>query len=110
MFHLIIYAAIAGLVSLFSAALLRDVQQRVAAWLRQNGLKNSALMSAVVRLDSIGSAIRAGVKVVTRAQRTEVLMIERTYSINQIKDPELRAALQRTGHAEQDVITIFNTV
>jgi hypothetical protein len=108
MIHLIVYAAIAGLVSLFSVTLLKDVQQRVARWLRQNALEDSALMEAVVLLDSIGSAIRASVKVATRSQRTAILMIERTYSINQIKDAQLRAALRQRGHAEQNVLTLFN--
>jgi hypothetical protein len=111
MFDLIIYAVIAfgGLVSLVSVAMLKDVQQRVARWLRQNGLENSALMEAIVFLDKVGTAIRVRVKVVTRSQRTEILMLERTYSIHQVKDAQLRAALQQRGHAEQNVMTLFST-
>jgi hypothetical protein len=112
MYHLIIYAAIAafsGLVSLVSVSMLKDVHQRVARWLRQNGLENSALMDAIVLLDNVGTAIRGRVKVVTRSQRTEILMLERTYSIHQIKDPQLCAALEQRRHAEQNVMTLFST-
>lgn len=109
MYHLIIYAAIAALGALVSAALLKDVQQRVARWLRENGLANSALMDAVLFLDMVSTRIRAKVKIVTRSQRHEILMIERTYSIDQIEDARLRAALQQRGRAEQNVLSLFNT-
>jgi hypothetical protein len=108
MYHLIIYAAIAAFGALVSAALQKDVQQRVARWLREHGLANSALMSAVLFLDMVSTRIRARVKIVTRSQREEILMIERTYSIEQIKDAQLRAALQQRGRAEQNVLSLFN--
>jgi hypothetical protein len=108
-YHLIIYAIIAAFISLVSAALLKDVQQRVARWLRQNGLENSALMNVIIFLDMVGAAIRVSVKVMTRSQRTEILMLDRTYPIHQIKDAQLRAALEQRGHAEQNVITLFST-
>jgi hypothetical protein len=111
MYHLIVIviAIFAALSALVLASLSKDVQQRVARWLRANGLANSALMDAVVLLDRVGAYIRVGVKVVTQSQRTEILMLERTYSIEQIKDAQLRAALAQRGHAEQNVMTLFNT-
>jgi hypothetical protein len=112
MIDLIIYAVIAavgGLVSLVSVAMLKDVHQRVARWLRQNNLETSALMEAIVLLDQVGTAIRGRVKVVTRSQRTDILTLERTYSIHQIKDAQLRVALEQRGHAEQNVMTLFST-
>jgi len=112
MYHLIIYiicAVFAALSVLFLVTLLKDVQRQVARWLRENGLANSALMDAVVFLDRVGTRIRASVKVVTRSRRTEILMLERTYSIEQIKDAQLRAALEQRGRAQQNVMTLFNT-
>lgn len=109
MYHLIIYAVIAAFGGLVSVTLQKDIQQRVARWLRQNGLANSALMDAIVFLERVGTAIRATVKVTTRSQRTELLMIERTYSINQIKDTQLRAELEQQRHAERNVMTLFST-
>ena len=111
MLHLIFYAAaaaVAALSGLASVTLLKDIQQRVARWLRQNGLKDSALMDAVVFLEKVGTAIRAKVKVTTQSQRTELLMIERTYSIDQITDPQLRAELEQHRHAQQNVMALFS--
>lgn len=109
MLHLIVYAAAAAFGALLSASLMKDVQQRIARWLRENGLANSALMDAVVFLDKVGTRIRASVKVTTRSQRTEILRIEKTYSIDQIKDPGLRAALQQQGRAQQNVMSLIGT-
>ena len=109
MHKLLIAAAVAAFGALVSLALRRAVQQRVARWLRENGLANSALMDAVLLLDMVGTRVRARVKVVTRSYRQEILMIERTYSIEQIKDAQLRAALQQRGQAEQNILSLFNT-
>jgi hypothetical protein len=108
MYHLIVYAVIAAF-GLLSVTMQKDIQRRVARWLRQNGLAKSALMDAVVFLDMVGSAIRARVKVTTRSQHTELLTMEKTYSMDQIPDPQVRAALEQRGHAEQNVMTLFST-
>jgi hypothetical protein len=109
MYHLIIYAVVAAF-GLLSVTLQKDIQRRVARWLRQNGLAKSALMDAVVLLDRAGSAIRAKVKVTTRSQHTEILTMEKTYPISQVPDPQVRAALEQRGHAEQNVLALFSTV
>src|ERR1700742_396473 len=105
----LIIAAVIAFGALLSVTLLKDVQQRVARWLREHGLANSALMEAVVFLDKVGTTIRGRVKVTTRAQGTEVLALERTYSIDQIKDQNLRAELLQQEHAQQNVLSLFDT-
>lgn len=108
MIDLIVLGGLAALGALFAVTLSKDVQQRVAQWLREHGLANSALMDAVVYLEKVGSTIRASVRVMTRTQHTEILTLERTYSIDQIDDPAVRAALQQHDRAQQNVMTLFN--
>jgi hypothetical protein len=65
-------------------------------------------MDAVVYLDRVGSGVRGKVKVVTKTKRTEILVLVRTYAIEDIDDPTLRAALARHGQAYQNVMSLFN--
>ena len=107
MFHLIIFAVLAAFGALLSATLMTDVQRRIARWLRDNGLADSALMDAIVLLDKIGSGIKVSIRVAT-TQRSEVLTLEKTYSIDQIKDAGLRAELEQRQHAERNVMSLIH--
>jgi hypothetical protein len=109
MIHLIIYAIAAAIAAAIGASLSNDVKQRVASWLRQHGLAKSVLMDVVVLLDKVGSGIKARVRVTARNRTSEVLSIEKTYRYDQIKDPQLRAALNRGSHAEQNVLALVST-
>ena len=108
MIHLI-YLIAAALAVAFGASLSNGVRRRVASWLRQHGLAKSMLMDVVVVLDKVASGIKAKVRVTARNRPTEMLSIEKTYRYDQIKDPQLRAELQRRGHAEQDVLALVST-
>jgi hypothetical protein len=110
MIHLVFYAigAVGALVvGLIGASMMKDVQQRVARWLRAHGLQKSVLMSAIVKLDQVGVAIRASVQVMAREVPTETLRIEKSYSMSDVKDPALLAALKKSQHAELDAMSLF---
>lgn len=109
MIHLIFYAIAAAIAAAIGASLSSDVKQRVARWLREHGLAKSALMDAVVLLDQVGATIKARVRVTASTRSSETLTIEKTYSYDQITDPQLRAELTRSGHAEQNVLALVST-
>ena len=113
MIHLVIYYAIAGaavgIAALIGASLMRDVQHRVAHWLREHHLSKTKLMDAVVLLDEVGSTIRASVRVLAQDLSPEVLTIERTYKVSHIKSQQLLADLKQRQHAEQNVMSLFTT-
>jgi hypothetical protein len=109
MIHLIFYAIAAVIAAAIGASLTNDVRQRVAAWLREHGLANSMLMDAVVLLDNVATGVKARVRVTARNRSSEMLSIEKTYRYDQITDPQLRTALERSGHAEQNVLALVNT-
>jgi phosphoribosyl-dephospho-CoA transferase len=105
-----IWYALAGIFgALLGASLMKDVHRRVAAWLRQHGLAESHLMHAVVLLDRAGTALRASVKVSARSVPAQTLALERSYPVAQITDPDVLAALKNRGHAELNVMRLFNT-
>jgi hypothetical protein len=110
--HLIIYAivgAAAGIGALIGASLMRDVQHRVAHWLREHHLARTKLMDAVILLDEVGSVIRASVRVHVQDRSPEVLTIKRTYKVSDIESQELLAELKQRHHAEQNVMSLFTT-
>jgi hypothetical protein len=110
MIHLIFYAAgavVAGVAALIGASLMKDAQRQVARWLRQHGLAKTQLMDAVVLLDQVGSIIRSSVRVKVAQRPAETLRIERAYSISDIKDTSLLAALRERQHAEVDIMPLF---
>jgi hypothetical protein len=78
-------AAVAG-------AFWPKIRESVAAWLRNNGLSESALMDAWLALDRIASSVRSRILVKT-AQRGEVVIEERYLTQEEIDDPELREIL-----------------
>lgn len=112
MIQLIYYAiagAAAGISALIGASLMRDVQHRVAHWLREHHLSKSKLMDAVILLDEVGSVIRASVRVLVQDRSPEVLTIKRTYKVSDVKSQQLLAELKQRQHAEQNVMSLFTT-
>jgi hypothetical protein len=106
MIDLIILAIAAAVSAAIGLSLSSAIQRAVAGWLRDNGLEKSVLMDAVVALEKAGNRIKAKVRVRARNYGTKVISIEKTYSISDITDPQVRAELNRRGHAEQNVLAL----
>ena len=110
MIHLLFYAVgaiAAGVAALIGTSMMKDAQHRVARWLRERGLNKSRLMEAVVMLAQVGVIIRASVHVRAVEQPAEIIRIERTYSMSDIQDMSLRAALRQSQRAELDIMSLF---
>jgi hypothetical protein len=106
MIHLIFLAVAAAVGAVIGVSLSTAVQRAVTGWLRDNGLAKSALMDAVVALEKVGNRVKAKVRVTARNHGTKVIAIEKTHSIDDITDPQVRAELERRGRAEQNVLAL----
>jgi hypothetical protein len=102
-------AVATGISALRGVSMMRDVKLTVARWLREHGLSNSYLMDAVVLLDKVGSDIQVSVRITAKTQPAQTIRTERTYSISKVTNPAVRAELEKHGHAEQNVLQLFNT-
>ena len=110
MLQLIYYAIVgvaAGVAALIGATLMKDVQHRVARWLQEQHLEQSKLMEAVLLLDQVGSSIRVSVRVMVAGRPAQVLKVDKTYKVTDIKDQQTLAELRRRQHAEQNVLSLF---
>jgi hypothetical protein len=103
---------------LIGVALSADIRAWVARWLREHNLHQSSLLSAVVILDrvagSVKQTVKASLRVTTKqsaavAARTETHRFVREYGFDQVTDPEVRAMLERRGHAKQNVLALVAT-
>ncbi|MBV8892270.1 MAG: hypothetical protein JO266_09930 [Acidobacteria bacterium] len=105
----LIAAAVAavGLAAL-TVSLWHDISDRVASWLRDYGLEKSSLMDAWVLLDNQISGIRAKLRLVTRQHGSHEVVLERTYRLDQIDDPEVRAQLANRSTAQFNVLDLVN--
>jgi hypothetical protein len=106
MIDLLIIAIAAAVGAAIGVSLSTAIQRAVATWLRENGLDKSVLMDAVVALERAGNRVKARVRVQARNHGTKVITMEKTHSIDDIADPQVRAELQRRGHAEQNVLAL----
>ncbi|EIV90793.1 hypothetical protein [Frankia sp. QA3] len=97
---IIVVGILAALAALVTVALIRDVKLAVAAWLRDRGLAASALMNVLIRLDKVGSRVRASLRIKARRQPRATVVLDETYSMKQIKDSGLLSELNRRGHAQ----------
>jgi len=84
-----------------------EIAERLRQWLRRNNLTKSQLASAVLVLDRWATKVRRTLRVTTQARINHDISIEEI-DINSIDDPELRALLERTGHAEVDVLGLLD--
>jgi hypothetical protein len=103
---------------LIGAALSADIRDWVARWLREHGLSQSMLLSAVVTLDrvvgSIKQTVKASIQVTAKqsavtAGRAETHHFVREYGFDQVTDPQVRALLENRGQAKQNVLKIIAT-
>jgi hypothetical protein len=84
-------------------------KDKIASWLRQNGLERSALMSAFLQFDKIASRIRQ--KLVVSASSTGAQIIEeKELSAEEIaelfsKEPQVADRLRDSNRAELDLIS-----
>jgi hypothetical protein len=83
-----------------------DIREKVAAWLRQKGLEKSVLMDAWIKLDNLIGFVRCRIFVKTKT-RSEVIVSEQQYAIDEIDDPDVLEELQRRKYAERNIMTLI---
>ncbi|GGM45683.1 hypothetical protein ACFFX1_22320 [Dactylosporangium sucinum] len=102
-----VVAAVVGTAAVVVVTSWPEVAELLQRWLRRNNLTKSSLATAVVVLDRLAVGVRRVVRVTTHAGVTRKVSTEEI-DIDDIDDPELRATLQRTGHAEGDVLRLVD--
>ncbi|GJD19197.1 hypothetical protein RIVM261_041530 [Rivularia sp. IAM M-261] len=85
-----------------------QIRESVAAWLREQGLQNSALMKAWIVFDRFISGVRRRLMVETNQTGLQKIS-ETTHSLEEIRktDPDVYDQLQRLGYAEKDVMHLL---
>ncbi|MBV8995062.1 MAG: hypothetical protein JO287_15510 [Pseudonocardiales bacterium] len=106
--YLVVAAAVAAVGAALTVSLWHDISDRVASWLRDHGLEKNSLMDAWVLLDNQISGIRAKLRLVTRQHGSHEVVLERTYRLDQIDDPEVRAQLANRSIAQFNVLDLIN--
>ena len=91
-----------GIVSLF----WNDIRDKVAAWLRRNGLQESILMDAWVKLDSLFTTVRCTIFVKTKTKGVQTVE-EKQLSISEIDDPDVLKELQTKGLSQRNIMTLM---
>jgi hypothetical protein len=85
-----------------------QIRESVAAWLREQGLQDSALMKAWIVFDRLISRVRRSLIVETRQTDTQKIS-ETTHSLEEIRktDPDVYDQLQRLGYAKKDIMPLL---
>jgi hypothetical protein len=85
-----------------------QIRESVAAWLRKQGLQDSALMKAWIVFDKLISGVRRYLMVETRQTGTQKIS-ETTHSLEEIRktDPDVYDQLQRLGYAKKDIMPLL---
>ncbi len=83
-----------------------DIREKVAAWLRQQGLEKSVLMDAWIKLDNLIGFVRCRIFVKTKTKSEEIVS-EKQYAINEIDDPDVLEELQRRKYAERNIMSLI---
>jgi hypothetical protein len=104
----LVAAAVAAVGAALTVSLWHDISDRVASWLRDQGLEKSSLMDAWVLLDKTVSGVRAKLRLVTRQHGSHEVVLERTYRLDQIDDPDVRALLASRSMAQFNVLDLVN--
>ena len=65
----------------------------LAAWLRENNLQQSALASALVQLDRVGTSVKNVLTVRLRSTGESIKISETVLELDQIDDPAVKAAI-----------------
>ncbi len=100
----VIWWIIAAIIGGLTVAFWDDVRERVATWLREHGLSKSVLMDAWIKLDQIIGSIRC--KIFTRTHQYGVQKISETsFELDEIKDADVLAELQRRGYVEINIMS-----
>ncbi len=84
-----------------------DIRDRVAEWLRNQGLSKSSLMDAWIKLDLFMGKVRCLIFGQTRQHGVQKFS-ETTYEMDQIQDADVRAELKRRGEAQRNVMNQIN--
>jgi hypothetical protein len=85
-----------------------QIRESVAAWLREQGLQDSALMKAWIVFDQLISGVRRSLMVETKQTGIQKIS-ETTYSFEEIRktDPDVYDQLQRLGYAKKDIMPLL---
>ncbi len=85
-----------------------QIRESVAAWLREHGLQDSALMKAWIVFDRLTSRVRRSLMVETKQTGTQQIS-QTTHSLEEIRktDPDVYDQLQRLGYAKKDIMPLL---
>ena len=85
-----------------------QIRESVAAWLREQGLQDSALMKAWIVFDKLISGVRRYLMVETKQTGTQQIS-ETTHSLEEIRktDSDVYHQLQRLGYAKKDIMSLL---
>ncbi|MBD2515074.1 hypothetical protein H6G93_08635 [Nostoc sp. FACHB-973] len=98
--------AIGALLGIGISLFWNDIREKVAAWLRQKGLEKSVLMDAWIKLDNLIGFVRCRIFVKTKT-KSEVIVSEQQYTMNEIDDPDVLKQLQKRKHAEKNIMPLI---
>ncbi len=85
-----------------------EIRDTVAAWLRDQGLQNSALMDAWIVIDGLVTSVRRRIFVKTR-QTGEQKISETTHTLDEIREsyPDVYAELEKRGYVKKNIMYLF---
>ena len=85
-----------------------QIRESVAAWLREQGLQDSALMKAWLIFDQLIFGIRSSLMVETKQTGTQKIS-ETTHSIEEIReiDRDVYKQLQKLGYVKKDIMPLL---
>lgn len=92
--------------ALLAGAFWDDIREGVAAGLRDFGLNRSVLMDAWIQLDRLVGHVRSRVFVKTKKGKV-IEISERTFSLDEIDDPEIRRVLRNSRHYKKNVLELI---
>lgn len=103
-------ALVAAIGAAIAVSLWNEVRDAIARWLRDHGLAESALMGGFIRFEKVmNQAVRMSATIRTRQYGQTMVITDRQVSPSEINDSEIRASLERNGHATVDLLTVLQS-
>lgn len=90
------------------AVLVDELQFAVARRLRELGLDRGALMDAWVTFSVVSGDIRTALRLRLGDRGEETVLVERTFRLDQIPDPLMRAVLEGAGGIETEITDLLD--
>lgn len=107
--NLAVAAIVAGGALYFAWRFRHRIREQVAAWLRAQGLQESALMDVLMDCDGLAGSVEKGIlcKIFVKTKQTgEQKISEQTYTLEEISkiDPDVSAELEKRGQVRKSIL------